>query len=80
MTNKLHPQELADLLQCWVAMDKDGMFFIYDIKPDETDCEKWLCNNNFFDVTHAIAKPADCPPWNKAIWEPRIDLDAQRSE
>lgn len=74
MTNKLHPQELADLLQKPVAMDRNGVFFAYDSTP-KPGSRVWGFDEGehaVLEITHAIAKPDDCPEWDKAIWEPRV--------
>lgn len=71
--NKLHPQELADLLNKIVAMDHDYCFYIYNerVSPNYK-LNRWGNYEDCMEVTHAIAKPDDCPEWDKAIWEPRV--------
>lgn len=67
------PQEIADFFGCYVAMNQDGAWYIFEEKPERQE-RTWRINNKRFAYLHSklIDIPYPCD-W-KRLYEPCVLL------
>lgn len=67
---KRTPQEIADIFQCYVAMNQDGAWYMFEEKPERQE-RTWRINSKHFAYLHSklIDIPFPCD-WTH-LYEPR---------
>lgn len=78
---KRHPQEIADFFQCYVAMDENGSWYLFDTKPAINDVgDRWVSIGMYSFIIPTAIKTPEGHDWH-TIYEPQpVDTAPHQSE